>query len=164
MHQWDSWRLYLQTLIEHSQMSQNCYYNYVLIAKFLIMTIQVNLVLNPREWRRQHKFVWIVIIKIFSINNLPSEPFLDRQFEFHNFFHNGLLRATHLFKILAVFELDFILLCYRNAFKLQDALKNACRLFNVHVQLLFTCKVVIYSNSVMLNHHNSLANLNCTNV
>jgi len=90
--------------------------------------------------------------------------FLATTLDFTSFFTMAFLGATHLFYSLAVFELEFILLCYRNALKLQDAWKNACRLFHVHVQLLFTCKVVIYGNSIMLNHRNSLANLNCTNV
>jgi len=56
-----------------------------LMAKILIMTIQVNLVPNHSEtWRRQHKFAWIVI-KIFAIN-LPSQPFLGRHLGFHIFF------------------------------------------------------------------------------
>jgi len=46
-----------------------------LIAKFLTMTIQVNLC---RIWHQ------IVIIKNFAIN-LPSQPFLGRHFGFHIF-------------------------------------------------------------------------------
>jgi len=57
-----------------------------LMAKFLITTIQVNLVPIPSEtWRRQHKFTWIVIIKIFTIS-LPSQPFLGCHLVFHIFF------------------------------------------------------------------------------
>ena len=58
-----------------------------IIAKFLITTIQVNLVPIPSEvWRRQHKFTWIVAIKKIAII-LPSHPLLGRHLKFHNFFH-----------------------------------------------------------------------------
>jgi len=41
-----------------------------LIAKILITTIQVNFEPNPSEmWRRQHKFTWIVVIKILPLAN-----------------------------------------------------------------------------------------------
>jgi len=37
---------------------------------------------NPSEtWRRQHKFIWIVVIKIFVIN-LTSQPFLATTLDF----------------------------------------------------------------------------------
>ena len=50
--------------------------------KILIMTIQVNLLSNRSEiWRRQHKFTWIVVVKIFAFS-LPSQPFLGRHFRF----------------------------------------------------------------------------------
>jgi len=50
----------------------------VLMVKIVIATIQVNLVPNPSEiWRNQHKFVWILISKIFAISLLPSRPFLS---------------------------------------------------------------------------------------
>jgi len=55
------------------------------MAKFLITTIQVNLVPNPRETRRrQHKFTSIVVIKNFAIS-LPSQPFFGRQLGCHIF-------------------------------------------------------------------------------
>ena len=58
-----------------------------IMAKFLIITIQVNLVPIPSEaGRRQHKFAWIVIIKNFAII-LASQPLLGHQLWFHNFFH-----------------------------------------------------------------------------
>jgi len=50
--------------------------------KILVTTIQVNFVLIPSEaGMRQHKFTWIVIIKIF-VTNLPSQPFLGRHLYF----------------------------------------------------------------------------------
>jgi len=80
-----------------------------LIAKILIMTIQVNLVLDLSEtWRRQHKFAWIVIIKIFAIN-LPSQSFLSRHLGSHIFFHNGLLGGRTLFLQLSFFWIRFLL-------------------------------------------------------
>jgi len=54
--------------------------------------------------RRQHKFAWIIIIKIFAIN-LPSQPFLGRHLGLHIFFHDGLLGGAHLFYSWAVFHL-----------------------------------------------------------
>jgi len=69
----------------------------MLIAKILITTIQVNLMPNPSKmWRRQHKFTWIVVIKIFAIN-LPSQPFLGRHLGFHFFFTMAFLGAAHFF-------------------------------------------------------------------
>jgi len=74
-----------------------------LIAKVLIMTIQLNLVLNPSEtWRRQHNFTWIVVIKFFAIN-LPSQPFLGCHLGFHIFFTMAFLRASHFFLQLGYF-------------------------------------------------------------
>ena len=75
-----------------------------LIAKILIMTIQVNLVLNPSEmWRRQHKFAWIVVIKIFAIIIAIywSPPWIS------HFFHNGLLGGCILFLQLGCFWIRF---------------------------------------------------------
>jgi len=46
----------------------------VVNTKILIITIQVNFVPNPSEmWRRQHKFAWIVAIKIVAINNYKKK-------------------------------------------------------------------------------------------
>jgi len=74
-----------------------------LIAKILITTIQVNLVpILSETWRRQHKFAWIVVNKVFAIN-LPSQPFLSRHLGFHIFFHIGLLGGHTLFYSWAVF-------------------------------------------------------------
>jgi len=76
-----------------------------LMAKFLITTIQVNLVPNPSEtWRRQHKFTWIVVIKNFAIS-LPSQPFLGHHLGFHIFFHYGLFGAAPFLQ-LGCFGLD----------------------------------------------------------
>jgi len=61
--------------------------------------IQANLVPNPSEmWRRQHKFTWIVIIKVFAIR-LPSQPFLSRHLVY---FHNILLQGCTLFYSWAI--------------------------------------------------------------
>jgi len=70
------------------------------IAKILIMTFQVNLVLNHSEiWRRQHKFTWIVIIKIFS-SSIPPKPFLGLLFGFHMFFFvTAFYEATHFLQL-----------------------------------------------------------------
>jgi len=77
-----------------------------LIAKFLIATIQVNLVPNPCEtWRRRHKFTWIVLIKNFTIS-LSSQPFLGRHLGFHILFHKDLFGATHIILQLGSFRLD----------------------------------------------------------
>ena len=74
-------------------------------AKILIMIIQVNLVLNHSEmWRRQHRFTWIVVIKIF-VFSLPSQPLLGCHFGFHIFFHNSIL-GPHTFLQLGCFGLD----------------------------------------------------------
>jgi len=61
------------------------------MAKFLMTTIQVNLVPNPSEtWRRQHK---LSLLKI-----LPSQPFLGRHLGFHILLHNGVFFvAAHFF-------------------------------------------------------------------
>ena len=64
------------------------------------MTIQVNLVPNPRV-----KFgggnASSPVIKIFAIN-LPSQPFLGCHLGFHRFFHSGLFGDRTLFYSLAV--------------------------------------------------------------
>jgi len=73
-------------------------------AKVLITTIQDNLVLNRSEtWRRQHKFAWIVVIKIFAFS-LQSQPFLGRHFGFHISFHNSILGGRTLFYSWAVLD------------------------------------------------------------
>ena len=78
-------------------------------AKILITTIQVNLVLNRSEtWRRQHKFTWIVVIKIFAFS-LPSQPFLGHHFGDHIFFYNTILEGHTLFLQLGCFGLDTLL-------------------------------------------------------
>jgi len=62
-----------------------------LMVKILITTIQVNLVPNPCETlRRQHIFIWIVIIKIFAI----SLHFLAAALDFTSFFTMAFFRAT----------------------------------------------------------------------
>jgi len=77
-----------------------------LIAKILITTIQVNLMLNL-IWRRQHKFTWIVIIKIFAINLLYHHSrFLAATLDFTSFFTMAFLGVAHFFYSLAVFGLD----------------------------------------------------------
>jgi len=73
-----------------------------LMAKFLITTIQVNLVPNP--WRRQDKFTWIVVIKKKIAISLPSQPFLGRHLGFHIFFHYGLFGAAPFFYSWAVLD------------------------------------------------------------
>jgi len=71
------------------------------MAKFLITTIQVNLVPNPSEiWRRQHR---IVVTKNFAIS-LPSQPFLGRQLGFHTFFTMAFLEPHPFFYNWAVFD------------------------------------------------------------
>jgi len=83
-----------------------------LIAKILIMTIHVNLVLNPSEtWRKQHKFTWIVVIKTFAIN-LPSQPFLGCHVGFHIFFHDGLFGGRTLLLQLGCFWIRFHFFLY----------------------------------------------------
>ena len=73
------------------------------IIKVFIMTIQMNSVQTPSKmWRRQHRFIWIVIIKMFAIN-LPSQQFLGHHLGFHIFFHNGLLGGRTLFLQLGCF-------------------------------------------------------------
>ena len=67
-------------------------------AKILIMTIQVNLMLNRSETRRRgHKFNWIVDIKNFAFSP-PSQPFLGRHFGFPIFFITAFSGATYFFK------------------------------------------------------------------
>jgi len=82
-----------------------------LIAKNLIVTIQVNLccLLHVSVWLGT-KFTWIVAIKILAIS-LPSQPFLGRHLRFHIFFHNGLLEGCTLFYSWNVFGLDFTSFC-----------------------------------------------------
>ena len=76
------------------------------MVKFLITTIQANLVLIPSEaWRRQNKFAWIVVIKNFAII-LSSQPLLGRHLEFHNFFMLSFLHGPHLFLQLGCFCVD----------------------------------------------------------
>jgi len=78
------------------------------MAKILITTIQMNLVSSPSEtWRRTHKFTWIVVIKIFSIE-LLSQPFLGCHLWFYIFFHPGIL-GPHLFFTACCFCIDLVL-------------------------------------------------------
>jgi len=79
-----------------------------LIAKILIMAIQVNLCcLIHTSLGFSTKFIWIAAIKIFAIN-LPSQPFLGRHLGFHIFF---LLGGCTFFYSWAVFGLDFTSFC-----------------------------------------------------
>jgi len=58
----------------------------VVVSKFLITTIQVNLCcLIPRN---QHKFTWIVLLK-FCHQPMSSQPFLGHPLWFHNFSHTS---------------------------------------------------------------------------
>ena len=72
-----------------------------LIAKVLIITIQVNLVPNLNEtWRMQHKFTWIIVIKTFAISlHTITAAILD----FTSFFTMAFLGGTHFFYSWAVF-------------------------------------------------------------
>ena len=73
-------------------------------ANILIMTVQWICVPNCTEtWRRQHKFTWIVNIKIFAFS-LPSQPFLGRHFIFHIFFTTAFLMAAPFFYSWAVLD------------------------------------------------------------
>jgi len=66
-------------------------------AKILITTIPMNLVPNHSEtWRRQHRFTWIIVIKILAFS-LPSQPFLGYHIGFHIIFHNSILGGHTLF-------------------------------------------------------------------
>ena len=78
-----------------------------IMAKFLLTTIQVNLVSIPSEsWRKQHKFAWIVFIKNFAII-LPSQPLLGRHLWFHNFFHAVFFGMGHTFFAVWLFLCRF---------------------------------------------------------
>jgi len=82
-----------------------------LMAKFLITTIQVNLVPNPSEmWRRRHKFTWIVVIKNFAISLLYHHSyFFVATLDFTSFFTMAFL-GPHPFLQLGFFGLDLIML------------------------------------------------------
>ena len=62
-----------------------------LMAKILIMTIQVNV----------YKYARIVVVKFFAIN-LPSQPFLGRHLGFHILFQSSFLGAALFFHSSAV--------------------------------------------------------------
>jgi len=66
------------------------------LAKILITTIQVKLVLIPGMG--QHKLAWIVFIKIFTINLqcIPSQSFPGHPLWFHNFFTLANLNRARL--------------------------------------------------------------------
>jgi len=68
------------------------------VIKILITTIQVNFVPNAsKAGMRQHKFTWIVVIKIF-VTDLPLQPFLGCHLYFTTFFIQAILhRATPFF-------------------------------------------------------------------
>jgi len=92
-----------------------------LMAQFLIMTIQVNLVPNPSEnWRRQHKFTWIVVIKNFTISH---SHFLAATLDFTSFFTMAFL-GPHTFLLLGCFRIDKYIqaCCSTNSFALLSAL------------------------------------------
>jgi len=68
-----------------------------LMAKILIMTIQVNLFcLLHILLGFGTKFTWIAVIKIFAIS-LPSSHFLAATLDFTSFFTMAFLGVTHLF-------------------------------------------------------------------
>jgi len=74
---------------------------YRLNSKNSIMTIQMNLVPSYSEiGRKQHKFTWIVVIKIFAIS-LPSQPFLAATLDFTSFFT---LASIHCPSLSAMFN------------------------------------------------------------
>jgi len=73
------------------------------VKNILIMTIQVNFVLIPGM--RQHKFTWIVIIKIF-VTDLPSQLFLGRLMYFTTFFIPAILHRAAPFLQLGCFWVD----------------------------------------------------------
>jgi len=82
-----------------------------LMAKILIVTIQVNLVPNPSEmWRRQH-----VVIKFFAIS-LPSSHFLAATLDFISV---AFLGAAHLFYSWAVLDwIKILLKLYQSHYRL----------------------------------------------
>ena len=57
----------------------------------------MNFVLIPSEaGMRQHKFTWIVVIKIF-VTDLPSQPFLGHHLYFTTFFTLAILHSATFF-------------------------------------------------------------------
>ena len=78
----------------------------VIMAKFLIITMQVNFVLIPSEaWRGQRKFSRIVVIKNFAII-LPTQPLLGRHLRFYNFLMLSFLHGPQVFLQLGCFYVD----------------------------------------------------------
>ena len=122
-----------------------------LIAKILMMTIQVNLVPNYREmWRRQHKFTWIFVFKIFAIS-LLSQPFLGCHLGFHIFFHTGLLVGCTLLFTAAVLHmlimytfLKIVYVLYMSM--IAGLLKVSMKQLNTH-----TCSSFQYKDTPTIN-------------
>jgi len=82
-----------------------------LIAKNLITTIQENLCcLLPISLGFGTKFIWIAIIKIFTID-LPSQPFLGHHLGFHIFLQWPSWGHTFFYSLAVFFWLDFTSFC-----------------------------------------------------
>ena len=60
------------------------------VSQLLMVSVDIKSTQNSqavkKAWRRQHKFVWIVVINNFGII-LPSQLLLGHHLVFHNFFH-----------------------------------------------------------------------------
>jgi len=83
---------------------------YSSMEKILATAIQVILDLSPSETgRRTHKFTWIIVIKMFTIE-LLSQPFLEHHLWFYIFFPLALLGCT-LFSQLGCFCIDITSFC-----------------------------------------------------
>jgi len=89
---------------------RNCY-DGMLMTKFLITTIQVNLCcLLHVSLGFGTKFTWIVVIKNFVIS-LPSQPFLGRHFWISHLFSQWPFRGHTVLLQLGCFGLDFTSFC-----------------------------------------------------
>jgi len=78
----------------------------MLIAKILMMTIQVNLVPNPSEtWRRQHSPELPMLN--FLLSTYHYSHFLAATLNFTSFFHKGLLGGRTLFLQLGCFWIRY---------------------------------------------------------
>ena len=85
---------------------------YRLMAKNLITTIQVNLVLpHPSFTRNQHKIHLNCCFYHFCHQPIPSQPFLGRPLWFHNFFTLAILNRPPPFLQLGCFWVEINSFC-----------------------------------------------------
>ena len=100
---------------------------------------------------RQHKLTWIVVIKFFSHQLIPSQPFLGHPLWFHNFFTLAILNRAALFFTVGLFLSEYLII---NRYYLAIAWVEQGSLKLYIARLIYSNRAVSYSNRIFSKSKN----------